>query len=322
MGRHNRHREHRLTNSIQQDKLKLGRRVALLSVAASALLAAGNVIVGLLAGSTSVVAAGLEFSGDVVASTFVLLGMFAASKPADSDHPYGHGRVETLAGLLVGIILGAGGAGICYRSLLNVSEVHVAPASYAVWPLVGAIIIRSIMSRIKFRIGRRIQSASLVADAWNDTVDILSAGAALVALGLTIHNPSTFLAADHYGGFTVGFVVVFTGLRVIRDTSLELIDTMPESKLTGEVRDAALSVQGVMGIEKCFARKTGLQYHVDLHLEVNPNLTVWESHDIATLVRLRIQERLDWIADVLVHVEPAPGIERHRSSATNPPAMS
>ena len=113
-----------------------------MSVAASALLAAGNVIVGLRAGSTSVVAAGLEFAGDVVASAFVLLGMLVASKPADSDHPYGHGRLEMLAGLVVGIILGAGGAGICYRSLQNVSEVHVAPATYAAWPLVGAIIIR------------------------------------------------------------------------------------------------------------------------------------------------------------------------------------
>jgi cation diffusion facilitator family transporter len=296
--------------------------VALLSVVVSALLAAGNIIVGFLAGSTSVLAVGLEFVGDVVASAFVLLGMVAASKPADSDHPYGHGRFETLAGLVVGIILGGGGAGICYRSLQDVTEVHVAPATYAVWPLVGAIVIRSIMSTIKFRTGRRIKSASLAADAWNDAVDILSASAALIALGLTINNPSTFLAADHYGGFTVGLVVVFTGLRVIRDTSLELIDTMPESKFTAEIREAALGVQGVVGVEKCFARKTGLQYHVDLHLEVNPNLTVWESHDIATLVRFRIRERLDWIADVLVHVEPAPGIERHRSSVSTPPPTS
>jgi cation diffusion facilitator family transporter len=296
--------------------------VALLSVVVSALLAAGNVIVGLLAGSTSVLAVGLEFVGDVVASSFVLLGMVVASKPADSDHPYGHGRLETLAGLVVGLILSGGGAGICYRSLQDVTAVHAAPATYAVWPLVGAIVIRSIMTTIKFRTGRRIRSASLAADAWNDAVDILSASAALVALGLTIDNPSKFLAADHYGGFTVGLVVVFTGLRVIRDTSLELIDTMPESKFTTEIREAALSVQGVVGVEKCFARKTGLQYHVDLHVEVNPNLTVWESHDIATLVRLHIRERLDWIADVLVHVEPAPGIERRRSSVSTPPATS
>lgn len=292
--------------------------MALWSIGASVVLASANIIVGLLAGSTSVVATGLEFVGDVIASTFVLVGMLVAGKPADSDHPYGHGRFETLAGLIVGIILAGGGAGICYRSLQHVSETHLPPSINAAWPLLGAIVVRSIMSTIKFRVGRRIQSASLVADAWNDSVDILSAAAALVALGLTIYDPSRFLAADHYGGFTVGLFVIFTGLRVIRDASLDLMDTMPGRNVTAEIREVALGVPGVVGVEKCFARKTGLQYHVDLHLEVDPNLTVWESHDIATQTRIRIRERLDWIADVLVHVEPAPGIERRKSAGTAP----
>lgn len=304
--------------TVQQDKLKLGRRVALLSILASAVLASGNILVGLLAGSTSVVAAGLEFVGDVLASTSVLVGMLIASKPADSDHPYGHGRFETLAGLVVGIILAAGGVGICWRSLQRISEVHAPPHAYAIWPLLGAILIRSVMSTVKFKVGRRIQSASLVADAWNDAVDILSAAAASVALSLTLYNPSQFLAADHYGGFTVGLMVIFTGLRVMRDTSLDLMDTMPEGHAVEEIREVALEEPGALAVEKCFARKTGLQYHVDLHLEVDPNLTVWEAHDIATRARIRLCERLDWIADVLVHVEPAPEMERRRLRPSPP----
>ncbi|MBI4876104.1 MAG: cation transporter [Acidobacteria bacterium] len=303
---------------MQKNKLDLGRRVAIVSIAASAGLSAANIVVGLLGGSTSVVAAGVEFAGDVLASAFVLAGMLLAAKPADSNHPYGHGRFETLAGLVVGIILAAGGAGICYRSLQHLSEVHPPPASYAAWPLVGAIAVRTVMSTIKFRVGRRIQSASLVADAWNDAVDILSASAALVALGLTIRDPEHFLAADHIGGFAVGLVVIFTGLRIMRDASLDLADTMPELNRITEIRAVALSVPGVVDVEKCFARRTGLQYHVDLHLEVNPNLTVWESHDIAMQCRDVLCERLDWVAGALVHVEPAPGIERIRSAAAQP----
>ncbi len=298
--------------------MKLGQRVALVSILASAVLASGNVIVGLLAGSTSVVATGLEFVGDVLASTFVLVGMLMASKQADSDHPYGHGRFETLAGLVVGMILAAGGVGICWRSLQKISEVHAPPSAYAIWPLLGAILIRSVMSRVKFKVGRRIHSASLVADAWNDTVDILSSTAASVALGLTLYNPAKFLAVDHYGGFTVGLFVIVTGLRVMRDTSLDLVDTMPEGESLDEIRRVALDVAGVLGVEKCFARKTGLQHHVDLHLEMDPNLTVWEAHDIAARARIQLCERLDWIADVLVHVEPAPGIERRRLRASPP----
>ncbi len=285
---------------------RTGRRVAAAGVVVSALLAAANIIVGLMAGSSSVLAAGVEFLGDVLASAVVLTGMLVAAKPPDVNHPYGHGRFELLAGLAVGGVLAAAGAGICYHSLQRLTDVHPPPGAYALWSLVAAIVLRSVMSTIKFRTGRRIGSESLVADAWNDAVDILSALAALVALGLTLYDPSRFLAADHFGGFAVGLVVIFTGLRVMRDTSLHLMDTMPEPGLLVEIRAAALAVPGVHGVEKCFARKTGLRYHVDLHLEVDPRITVWESHQIATDVRFRIREQLPWVADVLVHVEPSP----------------
>jgi divalent metal cation (Fe/Co/Zn/Cd) transporter len=101
-------------------------------------------------------------------------------------------------------------------------------------------------------------------------------------------------------------IVVSTGLRVFRDTALQLMDTMPDENLMAQIRATASTVPGVLGVEKCFARKTGLRYHVDLHLEVDPEMTVRQSHEIATNVRLRIRQRLNWVADVLVHVEPAP----------------
>ena len=103
-----------------------------------------------------------------------------------------------------------------------------------------------------------------------------------------------------------GLIVIVTGLRVSRDTALQLMDTMPDERLMIQIRAAAATVAGVKGVEKCFARKTGLRYHVDLHLEVDPEMTVRQSHDIAHEVRLSILQKLDWVADVLVHVEPAP----------------
>lgn len=291
---------------IESADYRTGRMVAAAGVAVSAALAAVNLAIGLAAGSSSVFAVGAEFLGDVLASAVVLAGMLVASKPPDVNHPYGHGRFELLAGLAVGVLLAVGGAGICYRSLQRLDAVHPPPEAYAVWPLVAAILLRSVMSTLKFRVGKRIGSESLVADAWNDAVDILSALAALVALGLTLYDPVRFLAADHFGGFAVGLVVIFTGLRVMRDTSLHLMDTMPAAGLVAEIRRAALSVAGVHGVEKCFARRTGLQYHVDLHVEVDPRISVWESHEIATEVRFRIREKLPWVADVLVHIEPSP----------------
>jgi divalent metal cation (Fe/Co/Zn/Cd) transporter len=131
----------------------------------------------------------------------------------------------------------------------------------------------------------------------------------MTALGLTLYDPSRFLSADHYGGFAVGLIVIFTGLRVAKETSDRLSDTMPDAELLKEIRAAAMTVSGVQAVEKCYARSSGLQYHVDIHIEVAPGMTVRESHDIATQVRFAIRRQLDWVADVLVHVEPSRRLE-------------
>ncbi|MGH9310289.1 MAG: cation diffusion facilitator family transporter [Vicinamibacterales bacterium] len=284
---------------------RTARRVALAGMAMSGMLAGTSILVGLLARSTSVVATGFEFAGDVLASSIVVVGMGIAARPADENHPYGHGRFETLSAFIVGVILAAGGAMISYQSLQAVGVRHEPPGALAAVALVGAIVLRGIMSAVKLRVGRRLRSSALIADAWNDAVDILSAMAALTAVGLANYDPERFLAADHYGGFVVGIVVVVTGIRVVREASLELVDTMPEPELTDAIVSIAKSVDGVRGIDKVFARKTGLQHHIDLHIEVDPMQTVAASHAIGGRVRATLRQELPWVADVLVHVEPS-----------------
>ena len=268
-------------------------------------LAAVKIVAGLMGHSTAVVADGCESAADVFASGFVLLGLTLAAKPADENHPYGHGRAETLTGLLIGLVLAAGGVLISYSSLERLGQPRKPLASYVIWPLVASFAAKTVLASFKFHYGRRLQSAALIADAWNDAMDTLSATFALVAVGLALHDPARFLNSDRYGGFVVGLIVIVAGVRVSRDTALQLMDTMPPDRLMNQIREAASIVPGVRGVEKCFARKTGLRYHVDLHLEVDPDMTVRQSHEIAHEVRLRIVDTLDWVADVLVHVEPA-----------------
>lgn len=282
----------------------LGQRIAISSIIISAILAVVKIVIGLMANSASVVSDGIESGGDVLASGMVLLGLKVAARPPDAEHPYGHGRSETLAGLAVGVMLAATGSAICVGSLMRATSAEHAPAAYAIWPLIFSIAVKIVLYLAKSRYGRTIRSAALVADASNDAVDILSGVIALTAVSLTLHNPHGLAAADHYGGFAVGLIVIFLGLRVVHDTVLQLMDTMPAFRMMEQIRRVALGVPGALGIEKCFARKTGLQYHVDLHLEVDPELTVRESHDIATKVRIKIKEELEWVADVMVHVEP------------------
>jgi len=290
----------------QTQRAHTARRIALISVGVSSALAFSKLLIGWMAGSTAVVADGFESAGDVVGSTIVLLGLIAAARPPDAEHPYGHGRFEMLSGLAVGILLSGAGAGICVHAFDNLSAQRATPAFYAIWPLIVSIIVKIGLSTVKFRFGKSTGSGALIADAWNDTVDILSGLAALIALGLTLFDPSRFVHFDQYGGVAVGLIVVFTGARIVRETSLQLVDTMPDGALMNQIRAVALAVPGVEGVEKCYARKTGFEYHVDLHLEVDPNITVRESHDIATDVRIQLKENLDFIADVLVHVEPTP----------------
>ena len=282
---------------------RFGRRIALLSSTIGILLAAAKITVGLRAGSTAVVSDGLEAAGDVLSSAIVYLGLWLASKPPDEQHPYGHGRYETLAGLGVGGILLLAGAGILWHGLTTAAP-HAAVPVYALYPLIAAVFVKVALAFLKFRVGRNIESSGLVADAWHDVMDLLSTAIAFLAVCLVYLDPIRFAASDRVGSLIIAVIVLFLSLQVVRRTVGGLLDTMPEEDRLRELRRIALDVPGARGIEKCYARRTGLKYHVDLHLEVDPEMTVRESHDIARHVKFAIKENLRWVADVLVHVEP------------------
>jgi cation diffusion facilitator family transporter len=288
-------------------RLALAKRVTAIAMAVSGSLAASKLVVGWIGHSTAVLADGLENTGDLLGSALVLYALHIASKPPDSDHPYGHGRSETIAGLAVGMLLAASGIAICYESTRRLRIRTELPQLYAIWPMIASIVIKASLSFGKFRFGRRIGSAALVADAWHDGIEIVSGVVALLALALTLYDPQHFSAADHWGGLGVGLIVLLTAFHVVRDTSNELMDAMPNQRRIERIRNVALSEPGVKGVEKIYARKTGLQYHVELHLEVDPQMTVQDSHELATRTRFLIREQLDWIADVVVHVEPFHG---------------
>ena len=283
----------------------IGRRIALISMTVGAAIAVSKVVVGAHAGSSAVTSDGLEAGGDVLSSGIVYTGLWLAAKPPDLEHPYGHGRYETLAGLAVGAILLLAGAAIFWHGYSSLSERSSLPA-YALYPLLVSVVAKVALSASKFRVGRRISSTALQADAWHDLTDLLSTFVALMAVGLTLLNPVRFATADHVGGVIIGVIIFALSIQVVHRTVDNLLDTMPDPNKLAEIRRVGLTIPGALGIEKCFARASGLRYYVDLHLEVDPELSVRDSHDIATLVRGVIKDTLPWVADVLVHVEPAP----------------
>jgi len=307
-------------NSVANEE-EWGRRIALVSVALGVVLAAAKIWAGLTAHSTAVISDGFESAGDVLSSAIVYGGLLLASKPPDAEHPYGHGRYETLAGLAVGAILLLTGFCIFWNGLTHLRE-HEIIESFAMYPLIAAVLLKSGLSYTKFRIGRRIASTSLQADAWHDMTDLLSTGIALIAITLSLLNHSRFGVADRIGATVIGIIIVALSLRVVHSVLGQLLDTMPEPEKMADIREVASRVPGTLGIEKCFARRTGLRYHVDLHLEVAPEMTVRESHEVAAEVKHRLKDQLHWIADVLVHVEPAAALKVHDDEPLHPRAGS
>jgi cation diffusion facilitator family transporter len=291
---------------IALSPMQKAQQIARTGMVVSALLAALKISIGLTAHSAAVTADGLESGADVFTSGLVLIGMTIALRPADENHPYGHGRVEILTGLLLGFMLFGVGLLISTNAWTGAGEIPVPPAAYAIWPLLISIGAKCWLVTLKFHTGKRLNSSALKADAANDAVDIASGLVAFSALSLTLKWPERFPRADRYGAFVVGLIVIATAIRVAYEASVHLMDTMPEDDAMEDIRRVAAGVPDVAGVEKCFARKTGLKYHVDLHLEVDPEITVRASHDIAQRVRERVCENLPWVADVLVHVEPAP----------------
>lgn len=284
--------------------MKRARQIAILGMIVSGFLAVIKIAAGILAHSAAVTADGLESATDVFTSGLLLIGLTIAARPADENHPYGHGRVEILTGLLLGFLLACAGCAIAWRGLTGAADETHVPDFWAVWPLILSIVLKFCLVIIKVRYGRQIGSSSLLADAANDGMDILSGIVALGALSLALYSPGRFLRADYIGAFAVGLIVIASAGRVMYESAMHLVDTMPDERSMRMIRDVALSVRDVAGVEKCFARKTGFKYHVDLHLEVDPDITVRASHEIARRVRDTIRHQLPWVADVLVHVEP------------------
>jgi cation diffusion facilitator family transporter len=288
------------------DSNRAALRIAQWSIGAGVVLAATKLSAGYWGHSLAVLADGVESAGDVVSSSILWIGLQLAAQPADEDHPYGHGRYETLAGQAIGVFLMASGVLLAWQSWLRLAEQHSTPHPVTLWALLASILTKFLLARWKRKSAATLRSAALSADAMNDWLDVLSGLIALAAVALNVLDPQRFGHADSIGALLVALLVILLGGQVLYEASLQLIDTMPPPEQLAQIRSSALAAPGVRGVDKCRARRSGLAYLVDLHIEVDPQLTVEAGHRIGGIVRSQIRQQLPWVADVLVHIEPAP----------------
>lgn len=296
-----------VNNRSDDENYKVGQRLALIGLVTSAGLAFIKLAGGIFSHSTALTADGLESASDVLASAIIWSGMAIARRPPDDRFPYGYGRAESLAGKTVGTILLMSAVLLATHSIHKLMGPAIVLPAWILWPLGLSFLLKGALALTKFRTGRRIRSSALGADSGNDAVDMVSAFVAGVAITLNLVDPEKFAYADPAGGIGVSVIIFLMGIGIFRRTSEELMDAMPPEDLVNAVRKTAEETPGVAAVEKCFGRKSGIQFFFDIHIEVEPNMTVREAHELAHDVKDRLVESCDFVRDVLVHVEPYNG---------------
>jgi cation diffusion facilitator family transporter len=248
------------------------------------------------------IADGIESVSDVVSSSVVYLGLRLSNKPPDEDHPYGHGKAEPVAAIIVSLALIVAAIVIGVESIVRIQTPHPLPEAYTLWVLLAVVGIKALLSRYVSSVGEGINSTAVRSDAWHHLSDAITS--TFVFVGITVALWTRNAAADDWAALCASPVIMFNAWRQLRAPFAELLDTAPAPKLELEVRSVASTVAGVIGLEKCHVRKVGFSYYVDLHIVVEGTLSVRQGHNIAHDVEDAVLQQVPQIAEVLVHVEP------------------
>ena len=296
-------------------RLQRGLRVTLLGMAVNLLLVCGKMVAGILGHSHALVADAVESLTDIFSSVVVWRSLVVANEPADAEHPYGHGKAEPIAGAMVATMLLFAAVGIVVTSVQSIMErEHPGPRPYTLLVLIVVVITKEILFRLVRREAVTIDSAAVHSDAWHHRSDAVTSLAAAIGIGISLVGGPGYEKADDVAAIVAAGIIAINGVRLIRPSLNELMDTSASPELVEQIRQTAAAIAGVEGVEKCLVRKAGHLYYVDMHVEVAAQMTVDQSHLIAHDVKDKVREKFPNVRDVLVHIEPA-GLAASRRAA-------
>lgn len=278
---------------------------ALLGFIVNLVLACGKLTAGLLSGSFVLIADAVNSMGDVLASTVVLGSLRFAQRPPDAEHPYGHTRIEAIAGALVSMLILVSAGIIAWEAIQRIGFHHDAPPGWTLWVAGATVVIKEILYQYKSRLGRRTGSQAIMANAWDHRADALSALAVLVGLALVRFGGDAWRDADEVAALVVVVLILSGGVQLLLGSAHELMDAQADPEFVERLRRIVLEVPGAAGVEKLFVRKSGIEYLVDLHLEVDPAMTVESGHRVSHAVKDRLMLEYVEIREILIHLEPA-----------------
>jgi len=288
-----------------QEQHHRAQNFATLSLVVNIVLAGVKATVGVVGNSYALIADAIESVGDVFSSLLVILGLRYAQKPPDENHPYGHGKAEALTTFVVVGMLCAAATVIVIESIEMILTPHKAPKAFTLYFLGGVIVVKEVIFRIVTRGGKELDSTSLQADAWHHRSDAITSLFACVGIAVALIFGDDYAAADDWAALIAAGVIFFNAYKIFRPALGEVMDEHRYDEFIAQIRTEGEKVEGIALIEKCFVRKSGMRYWVDIHLHVDGDLSVYDGHEIAHKLKAHLMMTLPQIEDVLVHVEPS-----------------
>ena len=261
-------------------------------------------LAGFFGNSYALIADAIESTTDIFSSILVLIGLKYSNRPPDKNHPYGHGRIEPLTTFLVVGFLITSATIIAYESILHIGTPHDLPEPYTLLILGAIILWKEISYRLVLKKSVETKSSSLRADAWHHRSDAITSMAAFVGISIALYFGKGYESADDWAALFASGFILYNSYLIFRPALGEILDEHVYDDLVEEIRIISLQVNGIIATEKCFIRKTGMNYQVDLHAIVDGLLTVKEGHAIAHQLKDTLREQLPQLGHVLIHIEP------------------
>jgi cation diffusion facilitator family transporter len=259
---------------------------------------------GIFGNSYALIADAIESTTDIFASLLVLLGLKYSKKPADANHPYGHGKIEPLVTFVVVAFLVTAATVIAYESIRNIQTPHKVPESWTLLVLGAIILWKELSYRFVLKKSLETHSSSLKADAWHHRSDAITSVMAFIGISISLLFGQGYETADDWAALLASLFILYNSYLIFRPALGEIMDEHLYDELQGFIREIAKGVDGIMDTEKCFIRKAGLKYHVDLHAIVDGNISVREGHRLAHILENTLRSRIRNLGHILIHIEP------------------
>lgn len=279
-------------------------RTTYFSIIGNTSLALIKGLAGFFGNSYALIADAIESTTDIFSSLLVLFGLKYAKRPADENHPYGHGKIEPLITFLVVAFLVTSATVIAYESIQNIQTPHKVPKPWTLIVLGCIILWKEISFRIVLKKSKETNSSSLKADAWHHRSDAITSVTAFIGISIALIFGKGYETADDWAALFSSAFILYNSYLIFRPALGEIMDEHLYDDLLDQIREESVRVKGVVGTEKCFIRKAGMKYHVDLHAIVDGEISVKEGHEIAHNLKDYLQKEIPNLGHILIHIEP------------------